>query len=895
MAEPSIALALRELVERGLIAANPVAVALSPGNIDRREKPARTSWRVALPDGRPARLLLGPNLSSVALRQTAFARACPTLVPSVYFHDRLSNGDALADAFFPGASLESITESAPDRARALFGRVTDSLAATQRTSTENDRLAEWVNWTTAISGAAIWSVTERGLLASLVWPRLYPLLAAGPAIARWTNGDFTTANLLFNDTGEARVIDCEFAAETHFFREDAARFYALSPAARRRPDLFSPSVPRPGPAWHLFFWLRQFAMEATQNSEAYLARVRTQRLGVIRRLAENILGSELAGWSVASAPVQATLEIARWEQTPSSALYISGWCHVPRASLYSILVTRGEEVVAESGPLARPDVQAYFAGDPLALASGYSLTVPLSEPATPLVISAVIDDGSLLPLHTIQPDNLPGRGPWQEDYAAWSERFDPDPPATRDDDASVLFSILVPVFNPAVEFLRACLNSVIEQHYPNWELCVIDDGSTSPDIRLVLTEFAKADPRIKVVYRERNGGIARATNDAMQAALGDFIVLLDHDDRLRPHALAELANSLRHEPDLDAVYSDEEKISAEGTRVIPFLKPDFSPEFLLGVMYIGHALCVRTTVARAAGGFDSRFDGIQDYEFFLRVTEHTRRIGHLPRILYQWRQSAGSSALHGNVKGDMDSKQEEAVRAHLKRIGRTERIVRCGPHRLRLLATRIPTLEVFRAANPEEAIATLRLAVASSQSEVLVVICGTPLAMSDDWTLDLAAVASLPDSGLVGPLILSPDDRVRESGWVVSLSGTAPIMRGFASGRDGYNGSLPCTREVTAISPWGFAIARTLAKSALESLPADQTWLQFCEALLQPSRYNRVCPHAWIRLADLAPDFIERSNKTTSADPFYNPHFEALRGDYSLARRQPETTALKKP
>ena len=906
LTDPSTAGALRELVARGLIAAEPAAQPLSEGNTDRREAPPRTSWRVNLPDGRTARLVLGPDLADMARRQTAFARACPTLLPAPIFQVKLADGQAFADEFFEGVSLESIVERSPEQARAILAKVHATLAATQRPSTEAARLAEWQAWTKSVEGLPRWTADEKKLLREQVWPGLYPLLCLAAPATRWTNGDFTTANILLNPAGAVRVIDCEFAGETHFFAEDGARFYTFSPSARRQPGLFSDSLPRSGPAWHLYFWLRQVAMEVTHNSDAYLARMRTTRLGVIRRLAEVVLDCRLDTWSVAATPLHHAWEATHWDHSSALALHMAGWCHVPEALLSSVVVTQGDTLLAESaGPASRADVQAHFGGAPLALVSGFTLSVRILKPVPPVVISAVTYDGQWLPLQQIRPDDVPGHGPWQENYADWAAQHDPDPPAPTGEASGPLFSLLLPVYNPPVAFLRACLDSVRRQHPASWELCVVDDASTSPGVHEHLAQAAAADPRIRLQRRPQNGGIARATNDALAAARGDFILLLDHDDELRPHALREFAQRLEREPDLDALYSDEDKITAEGGRVVPFLKPDFSPELLLGVMYIGHALCVRTSIARAAGGFDPAYDGVQDYEFFLRVTEHTRRIAHVPRMLYHWRQSAGSSALQGNVKGDMDRKQQAAVRAHLQRIGRADEVLPLGRHRLRLISSRRPTVELLRLAITDDPVAVLRQAAARGQAEVLVLL--TEGAAEADgagvqnaaWVDDLAGVAVRADSALVAPLILFPNGWVRESGWTVNPVGAAPLLRGFAADLDGYNGSLPCTREVVAVSPLCIAVRRTLAHALLTNGPQGERWVDFCLRAVEEGkvrgkggeqeeteggrRYHRVCPAARITVPEAVPDALKPGDTATSPDPFYNPHFAPRRGDYTLS------------
>jgi glycosyltransferase involved in cell wall biosynthesis len=874
MADPHPADAFRELAARGLLATTPAPQPLARGNLDRQPAARREAWRVHLPGGGDAKLTLGPALGPLAARHTAFAQACPGIVPAPLFHARLTDGEAFAESFFAGTPLDAGT--GPTQAAEALTAVCRVLAATEQSSTESARLAEWQAWCTRLQQAPVFTAAKQRLLGGALLPALYARLAAGVPRTRWSNGDLVASNILAGPGGP-RLIDAEFAHRTHFFAEDAVRFHTFSPLARAHPELFIASLPDPGPAWHLYFWLRQFLLEAENNTTDYCRRVRDRRLAVIRRLAEQVLGCALPAWPVESVEVHAVIEQARWTQAGGTDLLIQGWCHVPSAdALRAIVVTSGDRRLAAAPLVPRPDVQQHFAGEPRALPTGFTLEVPLSDPDAPLLLSALTDDGTLLPFHALRAGDLPGRGPALGDYAAWAAQHDPDPPPVPPP-AGPLFSILLPVYRTPPAFLRECLDSVIAQHYSHWELLIVDDGSNDADLTTTLQQAAARDSRIRLLPRAANGGIARATNDALAAAAGGFIVLLDHDDRLRPHALAELAAALRREPALDALYSDEDKISAAGQRVLSMFKPDFSPEFLLGVMYVGHVLCIRTAVARAAGGFDPAFDGIQDYEFFLRVTEQTRRIGHVAKILYHWRQSPGSSALHGNVKGDMNPKQVTAVRAHLLRRGDPRTVTALGEHRMRVgAAASSPSHELVRCPAGTGPLAVLQAAAMRSTAAVLVLLDETAPA-SGDWLAPLIALAAQSDSGFVAPLLLAREGRILEAGWTTGPAGRQPLMRGFDPAGDGYHGSLVCNREVAAVSPLCVAVRRELL-----SLVTDSDWWEGGEQLRARGLFQRVCAGARVSL--------DRSWRTPTAlpgpaapDPFFNCHFNRRRADYSLA------------
>ncbi len=210
--------------------------------------------------------------------------------------------------------------------------------------------------------------------------------------------------------------------------------------------------------------------------------------------------------------------------------------------------------------------------------------------------------------------------------------------------AAIRMSIVVPVYNVSVKYLSECVQSVLKQSYPLWELCVCDDCSTSPDTIAFLLELRGASPMIKIVFAEKNGGIAEATNRAIELATGEFIVFLDNDDLLSPNALEEVAKAISLNPHADVLYSDEEKIDELGTRIDHYYKPDWSPDHLESVMYVLHMLVVRKRLLLSIGGLRPDYDGAQDYDLMLRCSRVTDRICHIPQILYSWRAIPGSAA-----------------------------------------------------------------------------------------------------------------------------------------------------------------------------------------------------------------------------------------------------------
>ena len=232
-------------------------------------------------------------------------------------------------------------------------------------------------------------------------------------------------------------------------------------------------------------------------------------------------------------------------------------------------------------------------------------------------------------------------------------------------------SIAMPVYNVEENWLRLCIDSILNQVYTNWELCMADDASTDPNVKKILTEYQQLDERIRVVFREQNGHISEATNSALAIATGEFVALLDNDDELAINAFYEVVKVLNENPELDLIYSDEDKIDMDGNRSDPAFKPDWSPDLLLGTNYISHLGVYRRSILEEIGGFRKGYEGSQDYDLVLRFTEKTtkERIKHIPKVLYYWRMLPTSTAVDQGSKGYAFEAGLRAVQDALVRRG----------------------------------------------------------------------------------------------------------------------------------------------------------------------------------------------------------------------------------
>jgi GT2 family glycosyltransferase len=290
-------------------------------------------------------------------------------------------------------------------------------------------------------------------------------------------------------------------------------------------------------------------------------------------------------------------------------------------------------------------------------------------------------------------------------------------------------SVVMPVYDPEPEWLRAAIESVRRQVYGEWQLCITDDGSTRQDVRRLLDRYGRKDRRIIVERLDHNRGISAASNSALEHATGEFVGFLDHDDELKPNALFEVVRLLNHRRDLDYIYSDEDKKELDGSLTDAFFKPDWSPDLLMSVNYVTHFSVYRAEVLRAVGGFRSEYDGSQDYDLALRVTESTDNIAHIPLPLYSWRKVPGSAAASLDFKDYAYVAGKKALEDALARrgySGQVEHGIVEGRYRVRYDIRRDPSVTILiptrdRRDLLERCVESIRTASTYRNYEILVV------------------------------------------------------------------------------------------------------------------------------------------------------------------------------
>lgn len=240
-------------------------------------------------------------------------------------------------------------------------------------------------------------------------------------------------------------------------------------------------------------------------------------------------------------------------------------------------------------------------------------------------------------------------------------------------------SVVMPVYNIQPIWLIKAIESVFKQVYENWELCIADDASSKPYIREVLTRYQTLDKRVKVKFLEENQGMSGAYNTGLDLAVGQYAAFLDHDDELSRDSLFEVVKLLNHHPEAEIIYSDEDKLTMSGQRLRPVYKPDWDPDLFLTYNYLCHLVVCSRELVLKVGGFRKGFEGCQDYDLLLRLTELTDKIFHIPKVLYHWRMVPGSAAFVVDAKSKAFERAKRALEEALQRRGIQAEVLNSEP------------------------------------------------------------------------------------------------------------------------------------------------------------------------------------------------------------------------
>lgn len=469
-------------------------------------------------------------------------------------------------------------------------------------------------------------------------------------------------------------------------------------------------------------------------------------------------------------------------------------------------------------------------------------------------------------LQGLLPSNAPA------DYDTWVSLYDTLTPADRQAIAAAvarlpkrpLISIVMPVYNTPEPYLRRALDTVLDQLYPDWELCVADDCSTKEHVARVLQEYAARDRRIKWVRRETNGHISAASNTALEMATGEFVALMDHDDELPPHALYMVAEEIARHPDTDVIYSDEDKIDENGRRYDPYFKTDWNPDLFCGQNMVSHLGVFRRTLLEQIGGFRVGYEGSQDYDLVLRAVERTGRahIRHIPMILYHWRVFSASSSFSTVALPTATDAARRALQDHFDRIGVPARVGAAPgaewysrityplPDPAPLVSLIVPTrdkldllrqcveglleetdypnlevlildnnseeretLEYFAALEGRDRVKVLRYegafnfsainnyGVRHARGELIGLINNDIKVIEPGWLKEMVSHAVRPEVGAVGAKLYYGDDTIQHAGVVTGINGVANhIHKNLPREHPGHFGRLRLVQNMSCVT-----------------------------------------------------------------------------------------------
>jgi glycosyltransferase involved in cell wall biosynthesis len=426
-----------------------------------------------------------------------------------------------------------------------------------------------------------------------------------------------------------------------------------------------------------------------------------------------------------------------------------------------------------------------------------------------------------------------------------------------------LISVVMPVYNAPEKWLRKAIGSLQRQLYGNWELCIGEDCSTDPAVRSLIEDLIREDSRIKATFREENGKISAATNSALALAQGEFVVFMDHDDELSEHALYYLAEEINAHPDVEIIYSDEDKMDETGRRYDPYFKPDWSYDLLLSQNYFNHLTAIRRALVKELGGLRDAFNGSQDYDLVLRVIDRIApdKIRHIPHILYHWRAIPGSTALSQDEKDYPFEAAQKALREHLARRDITATITKAPgvpyhrvlyrlPEDLPLVSLIVPTrdklsllrncldgllnrtdysaveiiivdnlsekqetldyfdkvvadprIRVLKYESPYNFSAINNWAVEKANGSIIGLINNDVEVIHRAWLKEMVSHALRPEIGGVGAKLYYEDGSLQHAGVVLGLSGTAGhIYKHEPRSFPGYFGRAFVTQNFAAVT-----------------------------------------------------------------------------------------------
>jgi len=470
-------------------------------------------------------------------------------------------------------------------------------------------------------------------------------------------------------------------------------------------------------------------------------------------------------------------------------------------------------------------------------------------------------------------------------------------------------SIISPVFNTEANILETCILSVRLQTSPFWEPILVDDGSTKKETHEILEATICHDPRIQILRSRstKSSGISAATNRGIQHASGDYILFLDHDDRLAPEAIQTTIDALAIDPDIDIVYSDRDMLSVENKRFMHLMKPDWSPENLYSGNYIFHMMCYRKQLLEKAGNLRSEYDGSQDYDLILRCMEFQPKVKHIPKILYHWRQHEQSVALDTKAKSYAFDAGIKALEDTLKRrnisgtVTENQSLWR-GNYQIHLPpcdTNRIGIIRLHKDSTPDQYVDTIQNShVIKQESQDFILIQHDSYMEKTPQAIELlASYLQLDGIGLISGRSLNKSDKISYAGITYDTNGKLLLpYSGYPADEPGYMAITQTLRNISGPDPFSVMISRELwnqlggfnlrYKGPYALLDFALQALQANWRLLYNGQSVFICDNNLLETGfceqDKAIFQTQWQDWLLKGDPYYNPNFSKQSNQYEL-------------
>ena len=908
-------------------------------------------------DGSPdLHLSYGVGLKDTYERSKVFNSALPQYTCKPVFIVEDGERHLFGQEFFEGTPIDekyASNEINDEGVAKIVTKIQKTFSSLEVESTHEALLEEFSEFKETILSNNSLHLFDKDFLNKCVFPYLEDSLLPKSYSVRWSPGDLAARNILVDDDLNIRIIDCEFAHQTHFHEEDWIRLAVFSSGNFKAIPSVEKRLERVEPWYHIYLWLRQTWLNRTiwQNGDykhfasedLYTVLKLTESFGTnnknVSLLIHGVL--EAAQISLNEISIENDIRIQKENELDAEKqLRLSKENELDaekqlrfskeneldaekqlRLSTESELdaekqlrLSKENELDAERQLRLSKENELLFKKDKIVrMKNSFSWkstsflrflrrklldpfqrdSIFVFDPITYLELNpdlqkALGNNLKAAKQHYLTYGEKEGRCFSYEQspplalrsYSEWTKRYDTISASdlinfkSRNESLSrkPLLSVIMPVYNPSSYFLKCAIDSVIDQIYDNWELCIVDDASTNQSVIQVLEEYANANERIKITFKSQNRHISYASNVAANMATGEYFLFLDHDDLLRPHSLLRIAEVIAENQEVKLLYSDEDKIDAKGTRTDPYFKPDWNPELLLSQNYLCHLTCCNADLYNQLGGFREGYEGAQDWDLFLRLTEKLKdeEIYHIPEILYHWRKSDTSTAKSVKFKSyviDAARKtlQDAVARKHINAEISLEsekyrywRIIRRLPSKPLLVSILIPTkdkinllkvclqsvlektdykeFEIIILDNDSELVETLlyfdeiqkdyrikvkkisgpfnysainNKGVEEARGDIIILLNNDIEVIERGWLRELVSHAIRPEIGCVGAKLLYPDDTIQHAGVILGLGGVAGhAYKGFKSKSPGLHLRLKLTQNYEAVTAACLAVRR---------------------------------------------------------------------------------------